>query len=270
MAKSPGPNQTGNVPPRKSSAPPRKSAGSSRPPANRGGRRRTRSQGRFYGLLVGLVVVIVAVVVIVLVTSGGSGSSIKKQPAINFTANGTKVYGGIGPEGVPLELGDQLASPNAGLTGAPIDGIQCNNSEQLAYHHHIHLAIFINGQPRPIPLGVGMVPPALVSNTAKGPFAEGSNSCLYWVHIHATDGIVHIESPEVRTYLLTQIFGVWQQPLSATQIGPFTGHVTATVNGQAWTGDPGEIPLDEHAQIVLNLNGPVVNPPPIVWSGTGL
>ncbi|HET7523913.1 MAG TPA: hypothetical protein VFJ79_07205 [Acidimicrobiales bacterium] len=270
MAKSPGPNQTGNVPPRKSSAPPRKSAGSSRPPTKRAPRRRNRSQGRFYGLLVGLVVVIVAVVVIVLVTSGGGSSSITKQVAINFTANGTKVYGGIGPEGVPLELGQQLASPNAGLTGAPIDGIQCNNSEQLVYHHHIHLAIFINGQPRAVPLGIGMVPPALVSNSAKGPFADGSNTCLYWVHVHSTDGIVHIESPEVRTYLLTQIFGVWQQPLSATQIGPYSGHVTATVNGQPWTGDPGEIPLDEHAQIVLNLDGPVVNPPPIVWNGTSL
>jgi len=269
MAKSTGPNQTGNVPPRKGSAPPRKSTGSSRPPANRG-RRRTRSQGRFYGLLVGLVVAIVAVVVIVLVTSGGGGSSVTKQVAINFKANGTKVYGGIGPEGVPLELGQQLASANAGLTGAPIDGIQCNNSEQLAYHHHIHLAIFINGQPRSVPLGIGMVPPALVSNTAKGPFAEGSNVCLYWIHVHATDGIVHIESPEVRTFLLTQIFGIWHQPLSATQIGPYTGHVTATVNGQPWTGDPAEIPLDERAQIVLNLNGPVVNPPPIVWNGTAL
>lgn len=271
MAKSPGPNQTGSVPPRKSAgAPPRKSAGSARPPANRPTRRRTRSQGRFYGLLVGLVVVIVAVVVILLVTSGGGGTSLTKQTAINFTANGTKVYGGLGPEGVPLELGQQLAPANAGLTGAPIDGIQCNNSEQLAYHHHVHIAIFINGQPRAVPLGIGMVPPALVQNTAKGPFAEGSQSCLYWVHVHATDGIVHIESPEVRTYLLTQIFAVWRQPLSATQIGPYTGHVTATVNGQPWTGDPGEIPLDQEAQIVLNLNGPVVKPPPIVWKGTSL
>lgn len=284
MPKSSSSRPTSNVPPRKSAggkgaggkgaggktaAPPRKSSGSSRPPANRP-RRRTRSQGRFYGLLVGLVLVIVAVVVIVLVTSGGSSSSITKQAAINFKANGHKVYGGVGPEGVPLQLGPQLAPANDHLTGAPIDGIQCNTNEQLVYHHHIHLAIFVNGQNRAVPLGIGMVPPALVSKTARGPFAEGSQTCLYWLHVHATDGIVHIESPEVRTFLLAQVFGIWGQPLSATQIGPYTGHVTATVNGQPWTGDPSEIPLDEHAQIVLNLNGPVVNPPPIVWNGTGL
>ena len=276
MAKSSASNQTGKVPPRKSagragSAPPRKSGGSGgRPPANRG-RRRTRSQGRFYGLLVGLVIAVVAVVVIVLVTSGGgSGGSLAKQTAINFKANGVKVYGGLGPENVPLELGPQLGPANATLTGAPVDGVQCNAGEMLQYHHHIHLAIFVNGQPRSVPLGIGMVPPALVTNTARGPFAEGSNSCLYWLHVHATDGIVHIESPEPRTFLLAQAFGVWGMQLSATQIGPYKGNVTATVDGQPWGGDPAEIPMNEHDQIVLNLNGPVVSPPPIAWGGTGL
>jgi hypothetical protein len=267
MANSTGSKQTPKVPPRKTGA------GGSRPPANRGPRRarRGRSQGRFYAILVGAIIAIVAVVVIVILTSGGSSTSaLSKQPAINFTANGAKVYGGLGPEGVPLELGTPLAAANTGLTGAPIDGIQCNTNEQLVYHHHVHVAIFINGQPRAIPLGVGMVPPALVSNTPKGPFAEGSNTCLYWLHVHAQDGIVHIESPEARAFVLGQVFGIWQQPLSPTQIGPYTGQVTATVNGQPWQGDPAEIPLNEHTQIVLNLNGPVVHPPPIDWNGTGL
>lgn len=241
--------------------------------SNRGPRRarRGRSQGRFYGILLGIVLVAVAVVVIVLVTSGGKSTTANsKQPAVNFSANGAKVYGTLGPENVPLELGPQLAPANTGLTGATVDGIQCNAGEQLVYHHHVHIAIFVNGQPRSVPLGVGMVPPAIVQQSAHGPFAEGSNTCLYWIHVHAQDGIVHIESPEVRTFLLAQIFGVWKQPLSSTQLGPYTGHVTATVDGQPWQGDPGEIPLDEHAQIVLNLNGPAVNPPPISWQGTGL
>jgi hypothetical protein len=46
--------------------------------------------------------------------------------------------------------------------------------------------------------------------------------------------------------------------------------VTATVDGKAWTGDPSQIPLNNHTQIVLNLGGPIVTPPPITWSGTGL
>lgn len=277
MAKSSGRQQNPTVPPRKGNArkgnvPPRKSGGGSRPPANRGPRRarRTRSQGRFYGILVGVIIAIVVAVVIVLITSGGSSSALNKQPALNFKANGVKVYGGLGAENVPVQVGPQLAVANAKLTGAPTDGISCNSTEQLSYHHHIHLAIFINGQPKSIPLGIGMVPPALVTNTSRGPYAEGSQTCLYWVHVHVQDGIVHIESPEPRTFILAQFFGIWGQPLSSTQIGPYTGQVTATVNGQPWQSDPAEIPLDEHTQIVLNLNGPVVTPPPIVWNGTGL
>lgn len=256
--------------------PPRKKAGAasrkpSRPQNRPQRRRRGRSQGRFYGLLVGLVIVIAAAVVIVLITSGGSSSSVNtKQPALNWSYHGTKVYGALSEEGIPLQLGPQLADPNKGLTGAVVDGIQCNTSEQLVYHHHVHLAIFINGQPKAVPLGIGMVPPALVQNTSHGPFAEGSNTCLYWIHVHATDGIVHLESPEARTFLLGQFFGIWQQPLSSNQIGPYTGPVTATVNGQPWTGDPNAIPLDEHNQIVLNLGTPVVTPPAIDWSGTNL
>lgn len=217
-------------------------------------------------------VVLIAVVVILVSSGGGSSNKVNtKQPAINYTLpNGIKVYGKLGPENVPLEVGPQLAVANAGLTGQPIDGIQCNSSEQLAYHHHVHLSIFINGAPRSVPLGVGMVPPAEVQQSAQGNFAVGSATCLYWTHVHAQDGIIHLESPLAKNFEVGQIFGVWNQPLSSTQIGPYKGHVTATVNGVPWTGDPSQIALTEHAEIVLNLGTPVISPPPIDWSGTGL
>jgi hypothetical protein len=223
-------------------------------------------------LLVAGVIAVAAVIIIVVVATGGGGSStsLAKQPAINWkTPAGVAVYGGLGPEKVPVQLGTPLADPNAGLTGAPVDGVSCNSTEQTVYHHHAHLTIFINGQPRAVPLAIGFVRPAQVSSTPEGQFAEGT-SCLYWLHVHAQDGVIHIESPLVKTYLLAQFFGIWHQPLSSTQIGPNEGHVTATVNGKPWTGDPGQIPLEEDTQIVLNLGGPVVTPPPIIWSGTGL
>ena len=248
------------VPPR----PPRKP-----PKRRRGG----RSQGRFYGLLIAGVVVVAAAIIAVVATSGGGSSTPKpsKQAALNYTTpSGVKVYGKLGPENVPSELGTPLAAANTGLTGAPIDGVQCNSTEQTVYHHHAHLMIFVNGQPRPMPLAVGFVPPAQVQQTSSGDFAAGDNTCLYWLHVHAQDGIIHIESPLVKTYLLAQVFGIWGQPISSTQIGPVKGQVTATVDGKPWVGDPGQIPLNEHTQIVLNLGGPAVAPPAIIWSGTGL
>ena len=268
--------QSTGVPPRGGSKarprPSNRGGGNRRPPK----RRPSRSQGRFYGLLVALVVAIIAVVAVLVVTSTGSTSKSGNphQPAANYFFNGVKAFGGLGPEHVPTELGPALASPNANLehdtTSSIVDGVQCNAGEKTTYHHHVHLSIFINGKPYSVPLGIGMVPPALVENTSSGPFAVGSNTCLFWLHVHAQDGIVHIESPSVRTFLLGQVFGIWNVTLSPTQIGSYTGNVTAYVNGQLWNDDPTQIPLNEHTDIALNLGTPAANPPAIDWSGTGL
>lgn len=253
-------------------APPRRPA---RPPAGRSqatrGTRTTVGWSPRFLLLSALLLIAVVVALLVGVFNGSSNSINKNQRAVDYTLpNGTKVYGSLGPEGVPLEQGSPLASPNAGLTGATIDGIQCLAREQLVYHHHIHLSIFVNGKPFSVPLGTGMVAPVIVQNTTVGEFAEGSQSCLYWLHVHAQDGIVHIESPEVRNFELGQFFDIWHVPLSSTEIGTNQGTVAATVNGQPWTDDPTAIPLTEHAQIVLNVGTPVVTPPPISWRGTQL
>lgn len=179
-------------------------------------------------------------------------------------------YGLLGPENVPLELGPPLTGPNTGLTGATVDGIMCNAGEQLAYHHHVHLAVFVDGHPYAVPLGVGMVAPVQVQNTPTGQFALGSQDCLYWTHTHAEDGIIHIESPEARNFSLGQVTDVWHVALTPGRFGSYSGTVTATVNGRPWTFDPAAIPLTQHAQIVINVGGPVVVPPPINWQVTGL
>jgi hypothetical protein len=226
-----------------------------------------------YTVIAAVVLLIAAVVVVVIVsTSGGKSSGANAhQAAVNYTTPaGVKIYGGLGPEGIPVQNGTELAAPNTGLTGAPITGLQCNTNEQLTYHNHAHLVIFINGQLRTIPVGVGMVPPALVQHTSTGDWASGSQDCLYWLHVHAQDGIIHMESPTPKIYELAQFFAIWHVPLSADQIGSYRGKVTATVNGKPWTGNPEQIPLAAQAQIVLNLGGPIVTPPPIQWSGTGL
>jgi len=51
-------------------------------------------------------------------------------------------------------------------------------------------------------------------------------------HVHAQDGIIHVESPTARTYTLGQFFGIWRQPLDAQQVGPARGTLTVFVNGR--------------------------------------
>ena len=210
-------------------------------------------------------------IAIAAVTGISTSESAASLNAVGYkTPAGLRVYGELGPEKVPLELGPALAPPNEGLTGGTIDGIACNAHEELAYHHHVHVVMFVDGHPYSLPYGVGMVSPIVVRNTPVGAFALGSQTCLYWTHVHAQDGIVHIESPVATNFTLGQVMDVWHVALSTGQLGPYAGKVTATVTGRKWRTAPSSIPLTEHAQIVLNVGGPVITPPPINWSGTGL
>jgi hypothetical protein len=151
------------------------------------------------------------------------------------------------------------AAPSTAAGGQTVDGIQCQTSEQVAYHIHAHLAIFADGQPRTVPLGIG-IPSPQVDNSTGTPFVVGG-SCFYWLHSHTTDGVIHIESPNQRTYTLGNWFDIWGQPLSTTQVAGAKGAVTAYVNGQRYTGDPRQIPLTAHAVIQLNVGADVAPRP---------
>lgn len=170
-----------------------------------------------------------------------------------------------------MEAGAVVAPVNPAVAGQIVDGVGCDQSEQLAYHHHIHLAIFVNGQARSVPIAVGIMPQVGIQQDGAGnQVAVSSTHCFYWLHVHAQDGVVHIESPSAATFTLGQLFDVWGQPLSAIAAGPAPGPVTATVNGQPYTSDPRSIPLNERDQIVLNVGGPAVVPPPVDWTRTQL
>ena len=101
--------------------------------------------------------------------------------------------------------------------------------------------------------------------TPGGPFVE-TGSCFYWLHVHADDGIIHIESPSTtQGFTLGQFFAEWGIPLSTTQVGPATGPVTVffTSPGKKaglYTGNPNNLPLGDHYQIQLDVGTPIVAP----------
>jgi len=177
--------------------------------------------------------------------------------------------GPFGPEGVPIpDTAPVLAGTAGAATGQSVDGISCNAGEQLAYHIHARLAIFVNGVARQVPAAIG-IPGAVAQNTQSGPFI-GSGTCFYWLHTHAADGIVHIESPTERTYTLGEFFDEWGQPLGTSVVGPAHGRVTVLYNGKVFEGNPRDVPLTAHAQIQLEVGTPLVAPESISWAGTGL
>jgi hypothetical protein len=176
--------------------------------------------------------------------------------------------GPLGPEAVPIPPASPLAPAGSPSPGASVDGISCQGGEQTLFHVHTHLTIFVNGTPRQVPYGVGISSPQ-VQQTSNGPYV-GSGACFSWLHTHAADGIIHIESPVQRTYTLGNFFDIWGQPLSANQVGPVHGPVTALYNGKQYIGNPQDIPLGDHVQIQLDVGRPLIAPETISWSGTGL
>jgi hypothetical protein len=203
---------------------------------------------------VAIVVVAVAVALIVLLAGHTRQTGPTREP--------------LGPEGIPLEAGPLLAPAPRLATGGTVDGVQCDTSEQVAYHVHTHLAVYVNGKARALPAGVGIVEPVAQPTTA-GPFDEASR-CYYFLHVHARDGVIHIESPTTATYTLGQFFDIWGQPLGVDQVGPDTGVLTIYVDGKRFRGDPRSIVLGSHVDIQIDVGTPAPPPRAVDWSGSGL
>lgn len=167
--------------------------------------------------------------------------------------------GPIGPEGAPIPDAPPLAAGHSINLNQTVDGIKCERTEQVLFHIHAHLSVFVDGKPRLIPYGIGIGKPLQGENTTAGPFVT-SGGCFAWLHTHTNDGIIHIESPIQRTFTLGNFFDVWDQPLSLDQVGPAHGHVTVFVNHQLYMGNPRSIPLLPQTQIQLDVGTPLIAP----------
>jgi hypothetical protein len=171
----------------------------------------------------------------------------------------------LGPEGVAIPAAPPLTRSMRPLTtGERIDGIACQTNEQVLFHIHAHLTIFVRGQARQVPAGVGIGPPYEVLETPAGAFIDRA-TCFMWLHTHSADGIIHTESPIRRTYTLGDFFDVWGQPLGRDRVGPARGRVTVFVGGRRYAGDPRSVPLLAHAQIQLDVGSPAVAPERITF-----
>jgi hypothetical protein len=134
------------------------------------------------------------------------------------------------------------ASPSS-LT---IDGIECERREHSDFHIHSHLDIFINDEKSTIPSDIGIIP----------------NTCLYWLHTHEDSGVIHIESPENRTFTLGQFFHIWGERLSNNQI--FDNMVednktlSVYINGKKVSDgtEYGQIPLGKYDEIAIVYEKP--------------
>ncbi len=228
---------------------------------------RSRRAGRRTRIGIAAGIAAVAATAVLAATRSGSAGSAALPLAPLSTAGRfqpTAPTGPVGPEGVPIPNARMLAPPGVLANGEQIDGITCQAGEQVLFHIHAHLTIFVRGAPRRVPAGIGIAPPYQVEQTSAGAFIARA-TCFMWLHTHSADGIIHTESPVERTYTLGNFFDVWGQSLGRRRLGPARGPVTALFDGRVFTGNPRRIPLLPHAQIQLEVGRPLVAPERITF-----
>ncbi len=125
-----------------------------------------------------------------------------------------------------------------------VDNIACEANEQVSYHIHAHVSIYINGQQQLIPANVGI-------NQQQG--------CYYWLHTHDTTGVIHIEAPQPITYKLGNFFHIWSQQFAQSQYPIELNDTTGWqvyVDGKPYQGDFNNISMTAHKLITLAYNSP--------------
>jgi hypothetical protein len=148
-------------------------------------------------------------------------------------------------------------APAAAPTGETVGGISCDAMEGQRLHIHQHLVIFDHGKQVAIPPNVGQ---------------PLTRRCIYWLHTHTPDGVIHIEAPSDRSFTLGDFFLVWGQPLgrtiAASAHAPKAAQLKVWVDGKPFAGDPRTIALKSHTDIVIEAGPPFVAPPRFTdWQG---
>ncbi|MDQ2680721.1 MAG: hypothetical protein M3Y21_06850 [Candidatus Eremiobacteraeota bacterium] len=141
--------------------------------------------------------------------------------------------------------------------GSPIDGVHCDAVEGIAEHVHAHLQLFARGRKIAVPAMIGI---------------PNGSGCLYWLHTHQDDGVIHIESPVKRPFTLGQFFDIWGSSLSWTHAAGAQAarskRLSITIDGHPYRGrDPRTIVLRDRQEIVIQSGPPYGRPEKFDFGG---
>jgi hypothetical protein len=188
---------------------------------------------------------------------GGSSGGSKTQ-----TAGAAKAKVSLGPAfgsmsrlpGIletppPWPANDEQGKLQLRLRAISLDPL---TAEGQAVHIHQHLDLYVAGKKVTVPAQIGIA---------------SSGAFLSDLHTHDATGIMHVESPTVRSFSLGQFFAVWGVRLDAKCLGSLCASgdkgLRAWVNGVPVAADPTRIVLDEHQEIVLAFGTPAQDPKPV-------
>jgi hypothetical protein len=134
------------------------------------------------------------------------------------------------PTAAPSAVASQPAASNE---------IKCDlGGHDAAYHIHSLVGVKVDGQLYAPPANIGI-----------------GATCMYWVHTHAADGIVHVEAPADVSAALGDFMNLWEKSypddplLASAREAIAAGEVT--VNDVPVSSDPLGIVLEDKMRIIL-------------------
>jgi hypothetical protein len=136
-------------------------------------------------------------------------------------------------------------------------GLNALSQEQLAFHIHQHLDIFVDGKKVPggVPFGIGI----------------NDDSYITELHTHTPDGIIHVESARKLDFTLGQFFAEWGVFLNRGCVGAYCNGLKWYVNGVRQRGNPQRLVLKDHQEIVLVVGKPPKKiPATFAWAANGI
>lgn len=207
-------------------------------------RKRARRRAVRIGTIAGVAVLVLVLIVGVVVFNNGKPKAVVPQSKLPglITTTDTRQWNTPNTQDLAQRLSDMNLPPLG--------------PEVVTSHIHEHLDLFVDGKQVPVPAYIGI---------------DQSSNNLSEIHVHGTDGVIHVESPKPRNFTLGNFFGVWGLSFTKDGIGGYTdGNGKALrvyVNGTQYTGDPTKMVLKPHQVIVVTFGSEseIPNPIPQSW-----
>ncbi|MCC7436814.1 hypothetical protein IT402_03010 [Candidatus Nomurabacteria bacterium] len=98
----------------------------------------------------------------------------------------------------------------------------CTTDMATEFHIHPELKIIINGQEVQLPNNIGIKP-----------------GCMNSLHTHDSTGVLHVESPVKKDFVIGDFFAVWQKDFSKEKILDYS--------------------VSENSEILISVNGELVD-----------
>jgi hypothetical protein len=142
----------------------------------------------------------------------------------------------------PWPANGDLALDRAADIGLPAEG--------TTMHEHANVQVLVHGEAVSVPQGVG-----------------SNNDGLASLHTHTGDGLVHIESSQIRDFTLGEFFDVWGVRLTGTCLGGYCvegdDELIVFRDGERVTGSIRDVVLDDQTVIVVTFGTPEELPDPL-------